>query len=101
FLFSGRRRHTRFSRDWSSDVCSSDLLTLDQHAAVVVSDSEADGVWALAVHLRPRLADREDASVPLGAVRAPEPTHGQCAKISVGHGSTAPSTAAGCSLPIR
>src|SRR5690606_39818557 len=23
--FSRRRRHTRFSRDWSSDVCSSDL----------------------------------------------------------------------------
>src|SRR5690606_40477904 len=27
FLFSSRRRHTRFSRDWSSDVCSSDLFT--------------------------------------------------------------------------
>src|SRR2546429_9797555 len=26
FLFSSRRRHTRCSRDWSSDVCSSDLL---------------------------------------------------------------------------
>src|SRR5690606_40357534 len=26
FIFSGRRRHTRFSRAWSSDVCSSDLL---------------------------------------------------------------------------
>src|SRR5690606_9595653 len=26
--FSSRRRHTRFSRDWSSDVCSSDLLIL-------------------------------------------------------------------------
>src|SRR5687768_18346240 len=25
FFFSGRRRHTRCSRDWSSDVCSSDL----------------------------------------------------------------------------
>src|SRR5690606_40199915 len=25
FFFSSRRRHTRFSRDWSSDVCSSDL----------------------------------------------------------------------------
>src|SRR5690606_40881555 len=25
FCFSSRRRHTRFSRDWSSDVCSSDL----------------------------------------------------------------------------
>src|SRR6266511_231569 len=26
FFFSSRRRHTRFSRAWSSDVCSSDLL---------------------------------------------------------------------------
>src|SRR5690606_40098766 len=25
FFFSSRRRHTRFSRDWSSVVCSSDL----------------------------------------------------------------------------
>src|SRR5690606_39613888 len=28
FFFSSRRRHTRFSRDWSSDVCSSDLMDL-------------------------------------------------------------------------
>src|SRR5690606_22823805 len=28
FFFSSRRRHTRFSRDWSSDVCSSDLIDL-------------------------------------------------------------------------
>src|SRR5690606_40869227 len=35
FFFSSRRRHTRFSRDWSSDVCSSDLLR---------SDYGADGV---------------------------------------------------------
>src|SRR2546429_160190 len=27
FFFSSRRRHTRCSRDWSSDVCSSDLST--------------------------------------------------------------------------
>src|SRR5690606_40871044 len=26
--FTSRRRHTRFSRDWSSDVCSSDLTFL-------------------------------------------------------------------------
>src|SRR5207247_5008116 len=25
FFFSSRRRHTRSTRDWSSDVCSSDL----------------------------------------------------------------------------
>src|SRR3712207_7622314 len=28
FFFSSRRRHTRYWRDWSSDVCSSDLRTL-------------------------------------------------------------------------
>src|SRR5256884_974474 len=28
FFFSSRRRHTRCSRDWSSDVCSSDLTRL-------------------------------------------------------------------------
>src|SRR5207253_7654753 len=27
FFFSSRRRHTRWPRDWSSDVCSSDLMT--------------------------------------------------------------------------
>src|SRR5690606_40743300 len=30
FFFSSRRRHTRFSRDWSSDVCSSDLMGYDK-----------------------------------------------------------------------
>src|SRR5207247_5824276 len=30
FFFSSRRRHTRSTRDWSSDVCSSDLKA---HAA--------------------------------------------------------------------
>src|SRR2546427_9064524 len=28
FFFSSRRRHTRFDRDWSSDVCSSDLTPI-------------------------------------------------------------------------
>src|SRR5690625_6143760 len=28
FFFSSRRRHTRWPRDWSSDVCSSDLTGL-------------------------------------------------------------------------
>ena len=31
FFFSSRRRHTRFTSDWSSDVCSSDLGSL-RHA---------------------------------------------------------------------
>src|SRR5690606_40287540 len=33
FFCSSRRRHTRFSRDWSSDVCSSDL-TLEVGAPI-------------------------------------------------------------------
>src|SRR5690606_27152502 len=37
FFFSSRRRHTRFSRDWSSDVCSSDLN---------------DPMWDIAIQLK-------------------------------------------------
>src|SRR3989442_4442957 len=33
FFFSSRRRHTRCGRDWSSDVCSSDLCSASTHAA--------------------------------------------------------------------
>src|SRR5690606_39788616 len=43
-FFSSRRRHTRFSRDWSSDVCSSDLLDASQVTAsigrLLVTDRE-------------------------------------------------------------
>src|SRR5207249_8972116 len=38
FFFSSRRRHTRSKRDWSSDVCSSDLKgTLDGDLVLVAS----------------------------------------------------------------
>src|SRR6266542_3962001 len=37
FFFSSRRRHTRCYRDWSSDVCSSDLeLRMDRSAFVTI-----------------------------------------------------------------
>src|SRR3712207_8894539 len=32
FFFSSRRRHTRYWRDWSSDVCSSDLKSVPELA---------------------------------------------------------------------
>src|SRR5699024_11912736 len=38
FFFSSRRRHTRSKRDWSSDVCSSDL---GRHRGPIVVDGHA------------------------------------------------------------
>src|SRR5207247_5316923 len=39
FFFSSRRRHTRSTRDWSSDVCSSDLTTglVVVHSALILT----------------------------------------------------------------
>src|SRR5690606_41000426 len=40
FFFSSRRRHTRFSRDWSSDVCSSDLVGRPEDGADRLLDDQ-------------------------------------------------------------
>src|SRR3712207_7039628 len=40
FFFSSRRRHTRYWRDWSSDVCSSDLKT--KYLDVTVNDNSQE-----------------------------------------------------------
>src|SRR5437660_6748655 len=44
FFFSSRRRHTRWPRDWSSDVCSSDLLrqTFPGIACLVMGSGEEE-----------------------------------------------------------
>src|SRR5690606_39989431 len=47
FFFSSRRRHTRFSRDWSSDVCSSDLT-----GQLIRAFEEADPSQPLADHTK-------------------------------------------------
>src|SRR5690606_38041436 len=39
-FFSSRRRHTRFSRDWSSDVCSSDLENINNSLGIITVDVE-------------------------------------------------------------
>src|SRR2546430_10356531 len=48
-FFSSRRRHTRFDCDWSSDVCSSDLVTsvervMEQSRASGMDPGRADSV---------------------------------------------------------
>src|SRR5260370_1248982 len=42
FFFSSRRRHTRFKCDWSSDVCSSDLICFASHIQVRHGGEVAD-----------------------------------------------------------
>src|SRR5690606_39354007 len=54
FFFSSRRRHTRFSRDWSSDVCSSDLMLRHNGAGEMLVFSAAD--FELLSEPRPELA---------------------------------------------
>src|SRR6266487_6032227 len=91
FFFSSRRRHTRWTGDWSSDVCSSDLLVgqmktrsgrivlfviMNQRGNVVRFRANQDGIVAaiqnslggpapfdyLPVKLSMRLADSEYAA---------------------------------------
>src|SRR5256884_6327506 len=42
FFFSSRRRHTRCSRDWSSDVCSSDLILKGEDFAGLAQTTSED-----------------------------------------------------------
>src|SRR5690606_39719027 len=87
---SSRRRHTRFSRDWSSDVCSSDLTayqTLDvvrameQDAQLPLTNLRVDGGMVANKLLMQFQADMLDVQViapkvtettALGAARSEE-----------------------------
>src|SRR5256885_16737887 len=56
FFFSSRRRHTRLQGDWSSDVCSSDLLHLP--VVIVVVILVAAGAVVLVLGLEARRSQR-------------------------------------------
>src|SRR5256885_3604398 len=79
FFFSSRRRHTRLQGDWSSDVCSSDLLEDGRRGRILAGVDEDDlvgprideeGAHERVLH---RLdAGGDDLSVDDGAVRSEE-----------------------------
>src|SRR5262245_63715408 len=51
FFFSSRRRHTRCLSDWSSDVCSSDLVLRVRGAAAISEEQNFFPVMERASHL--------------------------------------------------
>src|SRR2546430_4182575 len=79
FFFSSRRRHTRFDCDWSSDVCSSDLMNHHVPALHVGTTHRARGrifaheVRAGGLHDGIEMADQEKPYRPrLAAMRSEE-----------------------------
>src|SRR6266513_6082507 len=65
FFFSSRRRHTRSKRDWSSDVCSSDLTPEENERALLLG---AQRSLALGWCEIGRASCRERVEISVGAV---------------------------------
>src|SRR5260370_39327457 len=73
FFFSRRRRHTRFKCDWSSDVCSSDLLpVLDPQELVQFTNSiplwETGSSWQKSLYAYPQLESFQAHSKTMAAI---------------------------------
>src|SRR5215217_8700916 len=64
FFFSSRRRHTRYWRDWSSDVCSSDLPDLTTLSAPALQSELGDSRDWLVTNLG--LTSVPDFVIPYG-----------------------------------
>src|SRR6266436_4622802 len=77
FFFSSRRRHTRCSRDWSSDVCSSDLglrvidVRRDDGAAArhfLADKLRRDGFWDRSSEILARMLTRNQVGQSVAAL---------------------------------
>src|SRR2546429_9412177 len=68
FFFSSRRRHTRCSRDWSSDVCSSDLNPMLQGQ---IYNPAPTSFVPVAAHTVTDPCTNNTVNVPAGFARQP------------------------------
>src|SRR5690606_39812409 len=89
FFCSSRRRHTRFSRDWSSDVCSSDLERIDERRKTC---RPVLAVAAEEPHAAPFDAGDQPITVELDLVQPPvagrgRPGAGRELRIEIGRAS--------------
>src|SRR5207302_3040598 len=67
--FSSRRRHTRFSRDWSSDVCSFDLDPKDARLYVALAEAynASTTYYSSPAEVMPRAKEAAQSAVELDA----------------------------------
>src|SRR5207253_3461077 len=92
FFFSSRRRHTRWPRDWSSDVCSSDLTRVSPSGW----RKESSGRFLPPARRRhPRLPLRGGDGRPnprhgKDRLRRPQPDEGQIGRASCRERGTEP-----------
>src|SRR2546421_1933511 len=70
FFFSSRRRHTRSDRDWSSDVCSSDLYELTPRGMRRIGQNALSDLFARLA--KDRLGRHETDPTGVGHERAYE-----------------------------
>src|SRR5574339_527703 len=85
FFFSSRRRHTRSPGDWSSDVCSSDLvvfLELRRDSRVPTGNSGCLLCWPRQVQSSIRVA-KESWALLSSDCRANRPHLGLCPEVNV------------------
>src|SRR5258707_2979314 len=73
FFFSSRRRHTRYWRDWSSDVCSSDLGGNTLLPDALVAEMARDQTGGLALPNAPGFGFGLGFSVLRDAAQAASP----------------------------
>src|SRR5207253_5341737 len=66
FFFSSRRRHTRWPRDWSSDVCTSDLALA---VAAALPDVEIVSLDSMQVYRGMDIGTAKPSPVEQAAVR--------------------------------
>src|SRR5256886_13342652 len=106
FFFTSRRRHTRFDCDWSSDVCSSDLVVGEVHPDRITTNAGARpgdalvltkpiGTGVLTTALKRDLVSEAELAP---AVAAMTTLNAAAARAMLAVGGPAPPAATGCRL---